>query len=84
MTNNQPAKAAERGSAPQLHRIYRFAELPKFVGLRRTVISEMIKAGTFPGGIPLNEGGRAIGWLECDLIAWQSRRIAAARNATAA
>jgi prophage regulatory protein len=66
-----------------LNRVYRLAELPKFVGLRRTQIAEMIKAGAFPKPIPLSDGGRAVAWLEADLIAWQHGRIAA-RNATAA
>jgi prophage regulatory protein len=60
--------------------MYRLAELPAFVGLKRTQISELIKAGKFPRPIPLSDSGRAIAWLESDLIAWQHERIAA-RNA---
>jgi prophage regulatory protein len=64
-------------SAPvHLNRLYRLRDLPPFVGLRRTQIAELIKAGEFPKPIPLSDSGRAVAWLESDLIAWQSGRIA--------
>lgn len=66
-----------------LNRVYRLAELPKFVGLRRTQIGELIKLGMFPKPIRLSDDGRAVAWLEADLIAWQHSRIAA-RNSQAA
>lgn len=64
----------------KLHKIYRSHELPQFVGLRRTQISELIKLREFPKPIKLSERGQVVGWLEADLIAWQISRIAA-RNA---
>jgi prophage regulatory protein len=67
----------------QLNRMYRLRDLPQFVGLRRTQIGELIKAGAFPRPIPLSDSGRAVAWLETDIIAWQNARIAA-RNAEAA
>jgi prophage regulatory protein len=66
-----------------LNRLYRLRELPEFTGLRRTQIGELIKAGEFPTPIKLSESGRAVAWLEADLIAWQASRIAA-RNQKAA
>jgi prophage regulatory protein len=60
-----------------LNRLYRLGELPQFVGLRRTQIGEMVKAGQFPKPISLSPSGRAVAWLETDLIAWQASRIAA-------
>jgi prophage regulatory protein len=57
-------------------RLYRISELPQFVGLRRTQIKQLIKDGQFPEPIPLSEGGRAVAWLEHELVAWQSARIA--------
>jgi hypothetical protein len=33
--------------------------------------------------VPLSDSGRAVAWLECDLVAWQNARIAA-RNASIA
>jgi prophage regulatory protein len=59
-----------------LNRIYRQRDLSQFVGLRRTQLSELIKAGKFPKPISLSDGGRAVAWLESDLIAWQNSRIA--------
>jgi prophage regulatory protein len=67
----------------RLNRMFRLRDLPQFVGLRRTQIGELIKAGEFPKPVPLSESGRAIAWLEQDLIAWQNARIAA-RNSVAA
>ena len=66
-----------------LNRMYRLRDRPQFVGLRRTQIGELIKDGQFPKPVPLSDSGRAIAWLEADLIAWQNARIAA-RNAMAA
>jgi prophage regulatory protein len=67
----------------RLNRLFRLKDLPQYCGLRRTQISELVKAGQFPKPIPLSDSGRAVAWLEHDLIAWQSARIAA-RNATEA
>jgi predicted DNA-binding transcriptional regulator AlpA len=67
----------------QLTRVFRLRDLPPFVGLRRTVIAGMVKSGDFPAPIRLNASGRAVGWLETDLIDWQNARIKA-RNSKAA
>ena len=64
----------------RLNRMFRLRDLPEFVGLGRTQITELIKAGNFPQPVPLSDSGRAVAWLECDLVAWQNARIAA-RNA---
>jgi prophage regulatory protein len=77
------AAGVDAAPVDRLNRLYRLRDLPQFVGLRRTQISELIKAGQFPKPIPLSDSGRAVAWLEDDLIAWQGARIAA-RDATAA
>ena len=64
----------------RLNRMFRLRDLPAFVGLRRTQIGELIKTGEFPKPITLSDTGRAVAWLETDLLAWQNARIAA-RNA---
>jgi prophage regulatory protein len=64
----------------RLNRMYRLRDLPQFVGLRRTQIGELIKLGKFPRPVSLSDGGRAVAWLESDLLSWQNTRIAA-RNA---
>jgi predicted DNA-binding transcriptional regulator AlpA len=61
--------------AQHLYRIVRLSELPQFVGLRRTQISELITKGEFPRPISLSDGGRSKGWLEHELLAWQQNRI---------
>jgi predicted DNA-binding transcriptional regulator AlpA len=61
----------------RLHRIIRLRDLPDYVGLQRTAIAELIEAGKFPKPIPLSDTGRAVGWLEHELISWQQERLAA-------
>jgi predicted DNA-binding transcriptional regulator AlpA len=56
-------------------RIIRRHDLPKYVGLQRTQIAELIKSGQFPRPISLNDNGRAVGWLEDEVIAWQRQRL---------
>lgn len=48
------------------------------VGLSRTSIHRMVKAGTFPKPIPISEG--AVAWLSSDVDKWMEDRIAAARG----
>jgi predicted DNA-binding transcriptional regulator AlpA len=61
----------------RLNKMFRLRDLPQYVGLRRTQISELIRAGEFPKPVPLSDSGRAVAWLEQDLIAWQKVRMAA-------
>ncbi|MCK1450441.1 AlpA family phage regulatory protein [Bradyrhizobium sp. 35] len=68
---------------PHLNRLYRRSELPKYVGLRRTQIDELIKKGEFPRPISLSDAGRAVAWLEADLVAWQIHRLAKRANEAA-
>ncbi len=68
---------------PRLSRLYRRSELPQYVGLRRTQIDELIKKGEFPRPIPLSDAGRAVAWLEADLVAWQIHRLAKRANEAA-
>jgi prophage regulatory protein len=55
-------------------RIIRKKELPKFTGLQRTAIDDLIRVGSFPKPIPLGE--RSVGWLESEVLEWQASRIA--------
>jgi prophage regulatory protein len=66
-----------------LVRIIRKKNLPDFVGLQRTQIEGLIAAGEFPRPIPLSDTGRAVGWLEHEVQAWQAARIAARAEAEA-
>jgi len=60
----------------RLLRIIRLRDLPLYVGLRRTQIQQLIARREFPKAVPLSDTGRAKGWLEHELIAWQQRRLA--------
>ena len=57
-------------------RILRIKELEQKVGLKKTAIYVLMKAGEFPKPVKLSE--RARGWRESEADAWISRRRAAA------
>lgn len=64
----------------KLNRMIRLVDLPQYAGLKRTQIAALVEAGEFPKPIKLSEKGRALAWLECDLIAWQNCRILRTRE----
>jgi prophage regulatory protein len=72
--NNSPFAPAKRNDLTELNRIVRKKELPKFTGLQRTTIDDLIRAGSFPKPIPLAK--RSVGWLESELLDWQRARVA--------
>lgn len=73
--NETPTGSAP--GAPRLDRLIRRADLPIYTGLHRTQIAAKIAAGEFPAPVPISDSGRAVAWLESELIEWQQRRIAA-------
>jgi predicted DNA-binding transcriptional regulator AlpA len=60
----------------RLNLMIRKREAPRYVGLRQTQIDEAIKAQEFPEPIVLREGGRAVGFLEDELVSYQEYRRA--------
>lgn len=50
--------------------ILRLPKVQERVGLSRSTLYAKIKDGTFPAGIKLGTGARAVGWLESDVNAW--------------
>jgi prophage regulatory protein len=72
--NNSPFAPAKRTGLTELNRIVRKKELPRFTGLQRTAIDDLIRVGSFPKPIPL--GKRSVGWLESELLDWQRARVA--------
>jgi prophage regulatory protein len=62
--------------ARRLHRIVRRRGLPQYVGLQKSQIDELVRKGEFPRPIPLSDTGRAVGWIEDELAAWQQQRLA--------
>ncbi len=71
---------AKRRLANPHGRVLRLPEVIQFTGLRRTQLLTHVERGDFPAPIKLTSSGRAIGWLEDELIAWRESRIAS-RNA---
>jgi prophage regulatory protein len=60
----------------RLNKIIRQHEADAFCGLRRTQRKELEKRGEFPRSVALSDNGRARGYLESELIAWQQARLA--------
>ena len=56
----------------ELDRIVRSRELRNFVGLSRSTIWRLERAGLFPHHIRL--GPRAIGWRLSEILGWLNRR----------
>ena len=59
------------------HTILRLPQVISEVGLSRSAIYQRISEGSFPKSI--NLGGRAVGWLACDIQAWIKSRLADSR-----
>jgi prophage regulatory protein len=57
-----------------LQKILKRPEVQALLNMPRSSIYAGIANGTFPKPIQLE--GRAVGWLEHELITWQKRRIA--------
>lgn len=60
---------------PRPFRIIRRRDLTAYVGLQRSQIAELIKSGQFPKPISLSDNGRAVGWVEDEVISWQRQRL---------
>lgn len=57
------------------NRILRRPEVEHLTGFKRSMLYLLIQRGTFPAPVKLSE--RAVGWRECDVLAWlESRRAA--------
>ena len=55
-------------------RIIRMQEVTDKVGLQPSTIYAMVQAGTFPSPFKIAPGGRASGWLLCDIDGWMLSR----------
>ena len=56
-------------------RFLRLPEVERRVGLKTSLIYEMMRDGEFPK--PYSLGRRAVGWLEDEIDGWMDQRIAA-------
>ena len=70
---------AARGPPTALQRFIRAKELPDLVGLSKPQIDVMIRNDEFPKPVPISDTGRAVAWLENEIIAWQAKRAAQPR-----
>lgn len=59
-----------------LRRIVRKRQLKAVTGYGPTQIHQLIKLGEFPAPVSLSDSGRAKGWWEDEVIAWQEKRQA--------
>nr|WP_298325371.1 AlpA family transcriptional regulator [Asticcacaulis sp.] len=59
-------------------RIVRLPEVKTLTGLSRSTVYERIREGGFPK--PVGLGGRNVGWVEREVIAWIEDRVAASRS----
>jgi prophage regulatory protein len=59
-----------------LQKVFRLPAVQDVTGKSRSEIYEDIARGAFPPPFKLSEGGRAVAWLESDLVEWQRARIA--------
>ncbi len=57
-----------------LPRILRLPEVEQVTGLSTATIYRQIADGDFPKQVPI--GANSSGWLETEIAAWQSKRIA--------
>lgn len=48
-------------------------EVERLTGFKRTTLYARIAAGTFPAPLRDPDGGRAVRWLESDVLAWIAR-----------
>ncbi len=60
------------------HTMLRFPTVKARTGLSRSTIYLRISRGTFPA--PVSLGGRAVGWIEAEVHAWLTARIAQRRQ----
>jgi prophage regulatory protein len=66
-----------------LRRLLRLPAVEDATGMKKTQIYEAIAHGAFPRPVDILEGGRAVGWVEDEIISYVEARIAL-RDAKAA
>lgn len=59
---------------PRPARLLRLPSVTERIGLKRTAIYDMVRVGTFPKPVPLND--KSVGWLESEIEAWIASRVA--------
>lgn len=73
-------KIQEEAERHQALAFLRLREVRARTGLSRSTIYALIKEGKFPAQVLLG-GGRAVGWIEREIIDWHIGQIEASRTA---
>lgn len=60
------------------NRIIRLSEVKFLTGLSRSTIYLRVSKNSFPH--PVSLGGRAVGWVESEVLAWIDDQIASSRD----
>ncbi len=60
----------------KVKRVVRRRDLRAYDGLGNTQRNKLIAEGKYPRPIKLTPGGRAIGWIEDELVTYQTERLA--------
>jgi predicted DNA-binding transcriptional regulator AlpA len=63
--------------------LLRFQRALEITGLKRSAFYDKVKAGIIPRPIKIDPNGKAVAWIEAELIALQDRAIAARDQALA-
>jgi prophage regulatory protein len=64
--------------------LWRLPKVLEVTGLKKTQIFEAVAQGRFPAPIRILENGRAIAWLDAEVISFIEARVAARDRATQA
>src|SRR5262249_35870663 len=59
-----------------LRRLLRLPAVEDATGMKKTQIYEAIARGVFPRPVPILEGGKAVGWVEDEIVTYIDARIA--------
>src|SRR5450759_4781161 len=57
-------------------RVLRRPEVERATGKSRSEIYEVMDQGLFPLNFPISPGGRAVGWLEDEILKYVAERVA--------
>lgn len=60
-------------------KVMRLPEVLATTGLKRSSIYSFVKTGNFPAPIPL--GGKAVGWLDSEILDWINAKAATRKSA---
>ena len=63
----------------EIPKIIRLPRVKELCAYSRSSIYALIAQGKFPSPIDLG-GGRAVGWLESEIVEWINARVASSRN----